>query len=154
MVRWTTGVRRGLPPVEQHGEFASFLAHAFDLVVQVADLPFDRVLVGHHHADVFLGYAFGHVLAVFGNDALVVSDGHAHVLVAEFVHGFPDGSAFDHEHGRVGRPERMEGHVLARDVPFGDLELLLQGRWRQYRVDVVARVEQHRVGGPCPGNAF
>ena len=80
--------------------------------------------------------------------ALVASDGHVDVHMAELVHGLAQRAALDHEHRRVRRAQGVERHVLAVDSFPRGAELPLDRRRVQDPFRVPDRVEEHRVGIP------
>ena len=98
--------------------------------------------------EVFECQPLGDVAPVSRHHALVASDGHVDVHVAEFVHGLAQRAALDHEHRRVRRAQGVERHVLAVDSFPRGAELPLDRRRVQDPFRVPDRVEEHRVGIP------
>ena len=83
--------------------------------------------------DEVLGELVDDLVAVSGDDALVVLDGDLLADVAEFVHDLPQGAALEHEQGRVTRPQGLEGQVGAAGFLPGFAELGFQGGLAHHR---------------------
>lgn len=83
--------------------------------------------------DEVFGELVDDLVAVSGDDALVVLDGDLLADVAEFVHDLPQGAALEHEQGRVTRPQGLEGQVGAAGFLPGFAELGFQGGLAHHR---------------------
>lgn len=116
----------------------------FLLLLGYLRLDAGRLLGG----EIFERQPFHDIAPVPRHHALVASDGHVHVHMAELVHGLAQRAALDHEHRRVRRAQGVERHVLAVDSFPRGAELPLDRRRVQDPFRVPDRVEEHRVGIP------
>lgn len=108
------------PPVSVVFELFQSSSESGDGLSQLVDFLF---LLGYLRLDagripggeIFERQSFGDVAPVSRHHALVASDGHVDVHMAELVHGLAQCAALDHEHRRVCRAQGVERHVLAVD---------------------------------------